>query len=838
MPLSAKFQQDTIFLIGLILLIISALVGVLPASLTDRPADGLFIFNFGLAFIYMLTLLLTGRLKKGRNGLPPLFLFLVMFLISAFVLNRDIQIFHVSTPWLNVLLVVCSINYVLVFWYDAMPRWLKLAHVFIMSVSLLLFSYLSLYLFPQYTFSAVFFWVLLLPLHSFVPLLFVIYTIFWLLKVSEKNRAITILIWSSISLVMVFIIGFVISWKMEVNRINSNYKNAESDAGKSLPAWVRAAAKTPANWMTERILKTDSRFGSSGIPVPGRDWFWNLPEIRRSNDFRHDPLISIATFFDGNLSIPVEERVLMLQAVFNERHQSEERLWSGDDLYTEEVNTMIRIWPQYRISYTDMTVKVRCGYDDARWTREQEAIYSFYLPEGSAVTALSLWIDGVESPGILTTRQKADSAYTTIVGREMRDPSVLHWQEGNRVSVRVFPVVAGQYRKFRVGVSTPLQMKRGRLEYQSIGMEGPLYTLAAQPVLVEMMGTANDLQLPSGFDPLKKNSFERKGRFKTDWSISMAATQTVATNAFHFKGHTYNVKEYAHQRSFFQPDHIYLDLNKSWTREEFDMALRLPGQHKTFVCQDEKLVEITARNKEALFKALHQQQFSLFPVHQVTNPNNALLISKSKGRSPNLADLKATKFLDSLKSFASAGSRIRLFCIDGEISPYLRTLKEYRLFHYEQGTLDDCSLLMARKEFSMDIENDNQVVLDHSRMTITRSQDSTASSAPDHLMRLFVYNHVMQQAGKGMLNGATTADALVAEAAAAHVVTPVSSLVVLESQKDYDRFEIKDTQDGLKNAALSSNGAVPEPHEWALIILSVFVLFILKFRPVWKRRWS
>jgi XrtN system VIT domain protein len=268
------------------------------------------------------------------------------------------------------------------------------------------------------------------------------------------------------------------------------------------------------------------------------------------------------------------------------------------------------------------------------------------------------------------------------------------------------------------------------------------------------------------------------------------------------------------------------------------MALRLPGQHKTFVCQDEKLVEITARNKEALFKALHQQQFSLFPVHQVTNPNNALLISKSKGRSPNLADLKATKFLDSLKSFASAGSRIRLFCIDGEISPYLRTLKEYRLFHYEQGTLDDCSLLMARKEFSMDIENDNQVVLDHSRMTITRSQDSTASSAPDHLMRLFVYNHVMQQAGKGMLNGATTADALVAEAAAAHVVTPVSSLVVLESQKDYDRFEIKDTQDGLKNAALSSNGAVPEPHEWALIILSVFVLFILKFRPVWKRRWS
>jgi len=88
-----------------------------------------------------------------------------------------------------------------------------------------------------------------------------------------------------------------------------------------------------------------------------------------------------------------------------------------------------------------------------------------------------------------------------------------------------------------------------------------------------------------------------------------------------------------------------------------------------------------------------------------------------------------------------------------------------------------------------------------------------------------------------LLNGETPADSLVAEAATAHVVTPVSSLVVLESQKDYDRFDIKET-DGLKNATKSSTGAVPEPHEWALILLAVFLLFTLKFGPVWKRRWS
>jgi hypothetical protein len=56
------------------------------------------------------------------------------------------------------------------------------------------------------------------------------------------------------------------------------------------------------------------------------------------------------------------------------------------------------------------------------------------------------------------------------------------------------------------------------------------------------------------------------------------------------------------------------------------------------------------------------------------------------------------------------------------------------------------------------------------------------------------------------------------------VVSPVSSLIVLETKEDYERFGIKDKDNSLYNATKNSSGAVPEPHEWALII--VFVLFI------------
>lgn len=77
---------------------------------------------------------------------------------------------------------------------------------------------------------------------------------------------------------------------------------------------------------------------------------------------------------------------------------------------------------------------------------------------------------------------------------------------------------------------------------------------------------------------------------------------------------------------------------------------------------------------------------------------------------------------------------------------------------------------------------------------------------------------------------------LVDEAKKAYVVTPVSSLVVLEAKKDYERFDIKDNGPGLKNASANSKGAVPEPHEWALIIIAIGVLLYVKCQSAGKRK--
>jgi XrtN system VIT domain protein len=113
--------------------------------------------------------------------------------------------------------------------------------------------------------------------------------------------------------------------------------------------------------------------------------------------------------------------------------------------------------------------------------------------------------------------------------------------------------------------------------------------------------------------------------------------------------------------------------------------------------------------------------------------------------------------------------------------------------------------------------------------------------APDHVLRLFAYNKILAAVGRNYYKKPTIETAeeplvlpkkqgdfdlkdalLLAEKA--HIVTPISSLIVLETQADYDRFDIKKSKNALGNAALNNAGAAPEPHEWVLILLAFGVI--------------
>lgn len=824
--------KDRIYIIGLIVIAVSLVFFCLPllVQLPERHNGGFFVINFACTIGYFILLLTSGRLRKGRKGLIPLLIFLILFLISAWSLNREMTLFEDPVTWFSAVQVVLCVNYILFQYFGRLPRWAQYVMITLLGMAVVVFSYMALFLMPYTIMGVVLFFVLGISLHICVPLLFVLFSIKLARKVCRADKW----LWRSFAggagAVVMAATVFVVQWAHVTQTINATYRQAGVTESNGLPQWIAAAQHTAHGYIMESALKADLVYSTSARDRMFKDeLFWRMPGGRGWGTKKHDPLVMVATCFAGKPNLEQVDRIRMLEAIYDSRHQAQVRLWRDDDLLTEHVVSSVQIWPQFGLAYTEKVLTVTNTAPTNGWNDQQEAIYTFHLPEGAVVTALSLWIEGREEKGILTSKSKADSAYKTIVGWERRDPSLVHWQESNSVSVRVFPVVAGQSRRFKLGITTPLIRREGKLVYENSWFDGPAANKASEDVQVDFAHAPHDLVTPAVFSSIDRRRWKRSGKYEPDWNIQLNE-QPLSTESFCFDGKIYTVHPYHPQRQAFDAQTIYLDINKSWTRAEFEMIYDLIKRKRVYVYNN-GLQALQVDNKERLFEELHALQFSLFPLYAIKDPASALLISKSPIASPNLSDLADSHYMQQLKTFLATNVKVRLFNIGHQLSPYLKSLKEYRVFSYEQGSPGLLKELLRKKMFAQPAENDDQIIIDNAGLMI-RQQDSTvAASAPDHLMRLFAYNHIMQKTGTGLLTDKPLEDLVVQEAVKASVVSPVSSLVVLETQEDYDRFGIQPVKNSLQNASLHSKGAVPEPHEWALIIIAVLVIVTVKRKP-------
>jgi XrtN system VIT domain protein len=476
------------------------------------------------------------------------------------------------------------------------------------------------------------------------------------------------------------------------------------------------------------------------------------------------------------------------------------------------------------LAYTEKTIEV---HNHAKgWFRgQEEGIYTFHMPEGAVVTSLSLWVNGVEEKGILTTKEKATEAYRTIVGKEKRDPSVIHWQEGNTVSVRVFPVLPDESRLFRIGITAPLRKNEDILVYDNSWFFGPDPSGAEETVTVEMMSSTGSFAEHTSFQLDRDKTFRRKGKYKPRWSLQFEE-QGLRPHRFSFDGHEYSLQPYNRVMESASIQNIYLDINEAWTLPEFKAVWEAVKDRNVYVFGS-GLTLLTEDNHMSVFKEHSSWNFTLFPFHEITDIATSLVVSKSFAYSPNLDELEGSRFMQGLRNFAAQRRKVRFYNLGKELNCYLRSVKEFRLLQYDAGDVEVLSGLLRRNEFPKDQESDEQVVIHNAELAIVKKPGSSPSSGPDHLMRLFSYNHIMHRLGVDGFNSEFHNSHLVEEARKAYVVSPVSSLLVLETQEDYDRFDIRDAEKSLKNASMSSNGAVPEPHEWALIVMAAGVIFYL-----------
>jgi XrtN system VIT domain protein len=809
---------------------ISGAIFIFPDFLggSEESKMAVFFLTYLIAVAYFI--MMRFAFGKRERALSHEVFTVLLFLISAYALNREMNVFLESVDWQVVLLVLTGVAMILSCFFNILPMSINLIISVILGFGAVLFIYLACYVSPLYFISVPLLLALGISIHSFVPIMVLI--VLWKIvsKMRGHNNLNFLFFVGGFSISILAIILFAFSWTKLNHDVKLAYHQHDSKYVQHYPSWVTLAQRLPNDWLTKRFLKTNLVYSEGEMMSFMPNFNSNFNERRV-----HDPLVLIAQLF-SKVEISNDDKIKVLETIHDARHQAQEQYWRGDRLSTSNILTNVRIYPAYRLAYTEKTLDIHYKSED-RWNDPQEALYTFYLPEGSVVSSLSLWVNGKEEKGYLTTKAKADSAYKTIVDKEShvlaRDPSVVHWQEGNAVSVRVFPCLPEADRKVKVGFTTPLLLKNNALIYQSIYFKGVTPKSAKETIQVKIEDYKDKkADFSFSFEAKPDDFFLYEGGFKPYWEIELAEIPLAKTQ-FSFQGKAYKLLPYQQKSASVDFREIYLDLNSSWARSEIENILEMGKNQKIYVWNEYKMLEINPQNLDLIYKEIRQWNFSLFPFYKIKNPEKALIITKSEKPAPNLKDLKDSPFANAMVEYLPQHAPIRLFSLSEILAPYQKTLRELRELECEFGSMEDLKNRIEQKQFIQNQENANTIVIETAQMKIEESTGEMVqkSNAPDHLLRLFVYNKLMKNISANYFKERYITEESISEAKTAYIVSPVSSLVVLETEADYKRFNISKSNNSLGNASMHSEGAVPEPEEWALIILclgAIVYVFVMK----------
>jgi XrtN system VIT domain protein len=820
--------------LGYLLLFISLMLyGVCEYFGIKENQFMMFFIHYSISIVYMFFLLFNRAYGITRSwkkeNINKTMILLNLFLISAFALNREITVFENSVTWLCVYILLTSATLLSYEFAERLPLWVNNIQHFLLGSAIALYLYLALYVINYYPAGAIGFIVLGIGGHIFAPLALLIASIFLFVHF-RKQRINNFSIMAGFLFPVLLAISFMLEWNSRISDIEGISNQSPLYNETELPVWVNVAESLENDWISERILKTDLVYTTANYDFG--EWGFMPRNVSWDEIKKHDPLVYIASL-GSKLSLPGKEKVKILKSISDGRHQSNERLWSGDNLTTSYIVSDIDIYTGLRLAYTEQYLNIRNNTSKGRWWgNTEEGIYTFYLPPGSVVTSLSLWINGSEEKAILTSKQKADKAYKTIVGVERRDPSVVHWQEGNTVTVRVFPCTDQEERKFKIGITSPLQVKDGQVIYKNILFDGPDPSDATETRRIRFIGGKPQFDEPGGFKKNAKGDYIAEKKYDRDFTFSYPVTD-LKPNRFTNNGYSYSLTDLQPAKNAVEISSLFLDINNSWQKNELKELRTLVLNHEVYVYLDELRIKLTDSNWSELTAALRKHNFSLFPYHKLNDIEHSLVVTKGNRLSPHLSDIKESKFAKGISTFFASGKKVKVFNINGVKSTYTASLTELRGLEFCEGNIADLKKILETKIYPGSVETDNTIALHEAGMKITRTYDSVSlvpGNAPDHLARLFAYNDIMRKVGSGYFNDDYINEALVDEAATACIVSPVSSLIVLETQEDYKRFGITDKANSLNNAARQSSGSVPEPHEWVLIMMFVAFAFYMKFR--------
>jgi hypothetical protein len=469
----------------------------------------------------------------------------------------------------------------------------------------------------------------------------------------------------------------------------------------------------------------------------------------------------------------------------------------------------------------------------------REARMTLALPPGGVVSRATLWVNGEEREAAYAGRSAVRQAYEQVAVRQRRDPLLVTTKGADRVLAQAFPIPRNGTLKMKIGITSPLSLDRHdratlalpAIVDRNFTMTGDTQHavwIESENAIESGSSGFNAMALPSGGHRIEVRLSDAD-LTRTRPRIAVLRDPARRSSVARIEGaphiHQRIVAADAHRRTLL----LVVDGSLGMAAHKHAIAASLqsvpPETRVGLIIAGEPMQTVTpaalTREHAARIRAALRSQ------RYVGGQDNTLALAEAlkaaslerNARVMWIHGPQPMRFARSAAVLEQAASRISIW---PQIDLYPVSAGPNELWPDEPWAWR-ARLLPSHGDVGADLR---RYFSSPHAWTITRAPASAAASVHEpsgsaHIVRLWARDEILSMmATQGERRRAES----IALAAELRLVTPVSGAVVLETTQQFEANK-------LTPATAGTVPTVPEPHEWALMILAAVALtFLLRQR--------
>lgn len=284
---------------------------------------------------------------------------------------------------------------------------------------------------------------------------------------------------------------------------------------------------------------------------------------------------------------------------------------------------------------------------------------------------------------------------------------------------------------------------------------------------------------------------------------------------------------------------ICIGINDAVSRSQWiDLIERLHGLDIPMKIVSDEIHDVTGLDDaKSYLSSKEMPSVNLLPF-QLFHEDETLWVTAGERRSVPVSELNPSQRFSALSTLKGEKPAL-VAVVNGRKSEYVQSLADPGLLEI---VAEDSETLMQRlteRKRPYVLEDANSIALPLTGYRLIRLEERVEGvKGGDLLIRLAYYRQLMRLLGDRYFDKKRTDDDLLALARRGMIVSPVSSLIVLETERDYRNAGIDDDVSELGMSELAEPGAAPEPGEIALAVILLIAMFLFFYRDRLKEKIS